>query len=317
MSLKLTEEQIEHGKELYKNGMTYHEVSKLFDELYGIDIHPESVRYHLTRKDKPKLTEREKLLDTGVEKVLVLSDLHIPYQRSDVLDIVSKHAGEISMIVFNGDIIDNKAISKYVELKRGTLIDEMAACHELLKQIDDMTPNVKKVMILGNHEIRLSKYMASNPTQLNSLHTDNVLREIVDGFKKVDHEKGQLTYYNSLNNYEVLDTWYYVDKGVVYCHPISFSKIPARTAYNAVEYFVRNGVQFDTCLVAHTHHYGACMNLGKYCVETGCLCEPQPYASTGRLTYVPQDYGYHLAVFKDGKYDINLSRNYLLSAEYE
>ena len=54
------------------------------------------------------------------------------------------------------------------------------------------------------------------------------------------------------------------------------------------------------------------MNLGKYTVETGCLCKPQPYSASGKLSYIPQDCGYHLAVFKDGKYDVNESRNYIL-----
>ena len=300
------------AKEMYEEGLTYHEICRYIEDMDGTVINPESLRYYITRKDKPKVILRDKLAEDGIEKVLVISDLHIPYHRSDLLEIVQRHANEVNMIVLNGDIIDCKPISKFIELGRGTLIDEMAKCHEILKAIDDMTLGIKKVMILGNHEVRLSKYMASNPNELNNLHTDNVLKEVIEGFKKVDHEKGQVTYYSPLPNYEVLDTWYFIDKGCVYCHPISFSKIPARTAYNAVEYFVRNGYSFDTCLVAHTHHYGACKNLGKYTVETGSLCQPQSYASTGKLTYIPQDSGYHLAVFKDGKYDINLSRNYLL-----
>lgn len=312
MGLKLTEEQIELGKKMFEDGMTYYEISEHFKNMFDISMHPESIRYWITRKDKPKMTQVEKLEQAGVEKVLVLSDLHAPYHREDILDIVDKHKDEINMIILNGDIIDAKPISKFVELGRGSLIDEMASTHELLHQIDELTPNIRKVMTIGNHENRMSKYMASKTSELNDLHTDNILREIVEGFKKVDHEKGQVTYYSPLPNYEVLDTWYYNYNGMICCHPISFSKIPARTAYNAVEYFVRNGVDFDVCLVAHTHHLGWCKNLGKVTVETGCLCKPMDYASTGKLGYVPQDCGYHLAVFKDGKYDVNESRQIIL-----
>lgn len=312
MGFKLTDEQVNVGKELFNSGLTYYEISDYFRNTYGISMHPESIRYWITRKDKPKLTKVEKLEQNGVEKVLVLSDLHCPYHREDILDIVEKHKDEINMIIFNGDIVDCKPISKFVELGRGSLIDEMASTHELLKQIDDMTPTIKKVMTLGNHENRMGKYMASKANELNDLHTDNILREIVEGFKKVDHEKGQVTYYNPLENYQVVDNWFYEYNGMICCHPLSFSKIPARTAYNAVEYFVRNGFTFDACLVAHTHHIGSCKNLGKFTVETGCLCKPMDYSSSGKLTYVPQDCGYHIAVFKDGKYDVNESRNYYL-----
>lgn len=315
MIYQLKDEQIAKGKELYKQGYSYYDISNYYLEHYGLSIHPESVRYYITRKGKPKVTVKEKLEQDGVEKVLVISDLHIPYQRDDILDIVDKHKDEISMIVFNGDVIDCKPISKFVELGRGSLIDEMAATHEMLKQIDDITKGVKKVLINGNHENRMSKYMASKQSELNDLHTDNVLREIVEGFKKVDHEKGQITYFDKLENYMLVDNWYWRYNDTIFCHPISFSKIPARTAYNAVEYFVRNGAVFNTCLVAHTHHYGACKNLGKYTVETGSLCLPQSYSTSGKLTYIPQDSGYHLAVFKDGKYSINESKNYLLDEE--
>lgn len=312
---KLTEEQIEYAKAIFGNGLSYYDVCRRLESLYGVKINPESLRYYITRKDKPKLTTRDKLNEDGIEKVLVLSDLHIPFHRNDILDIVVKYKDEISTIVFNGDIVDCKPISKFVELGRGSLIDEMAICHELLKEIDNLTPGIRKVMVVGNHESRMEKYMANNRNELNDLHSSNILREICDGFKKADHNKGTIIYYNKLSNYEVLDDWYFEYNGMICCHPISFSKVPARTAYNAVEYFVRNGINFDTCLVAHTHHYGACMDLGKYTVETGCLCKPQSYSSTGKLSYVPQDYGYHLAVFKNGKYDINESRNYILEEQ--
>ena len=312
MVYNLSDKQISEGKDLYTKGYNYYYISQYYFEKYGINIHPESVRYYITRKDRPKITIKEKLSNDGIEKVLVLSDLHIPYHRGDIVDIVKKHKDEISMIIFNGDIIDCKPISKFVELGRGTLINEMATCHGLLKEIDNLTPNIRKVMILGNHENRMEKYMATKQSELNDLHSSNILREICDGFKRADHNKGTIVYYNKLPNYEILDNWFFEYNGMICCHPLSFSKIPARTAYNAIEYFVRNGFNFDTCLVAHTHHYGACMNLGKYTVETGCLCKPQPYSSVGKLNYVPQDYGYHLAVFKNGKYDINESRNYIL-----
>lgn len=309
---KLNDEQLALARELYSNGETYHDVCLYLKDTFGVNISSESLRYYITRKDKPKITKVDKLKENGIEKVLILSDLHIPYQLDDILDIVVKHKDEITKIVFNGDIIDCKPISKYAELGRGSLIDEMAYCHELLKAIDDLTPNAEKIMIRGNHEQRMSRYMASNPSQLNSLHTDNVLREIIDGFKKVDHSKGQVTYYEKLNNYVLIDDWFYQYNDVIFCHPISFSKIPSRTAYNAVEYFVRSGYDFNACIVAHTHHYGACKNLGKFSFESGCLCKPMSYASSGKLAYVPQDCGYHLCVFKDGKYDFNKSRQFII-----
>lgn len=312
MNTAIKEEHIALMQQMYDCGKSYTEIALEIYARFGIPVHSDSVRYYVKRKKQKKLTKLEKLQKENIEKVLIISDLHIPFQRDDVIDIVRKYADEVSMIILNGDIQDCKAISSFVELGRGKLIDEMSFAHQMLKWIDVLTPDIPKIIVQGNHEVRMKKYLANNPNELNNLHTDNIMKEVIEGFKCVDHEKGLVTYYEPLKNYTALDNWYYEYKGMICCHPLSFSKIPARTAYNAVEYFVRNGFNFDTCIVAHTHHYGSCMNLGKYTVETGCLCQEQPYAATGKLNYTPQDYGYHLAVFKDGVYDINLSKNYIL-----
>jgi predicted phosphodiesterase len=250
----------------------------------------------------------------GIEKVLIISDLHIPYHRSDVLDIVKKHANEISTIILNGDIIDCYSISSFGVLEPQPLVKEMAACHDVLKQIQNLTPGVKRIVVQGNHEKRYERYLQKNTNELNKLHSANILNEVVRGFEDHDRQRGIVTKYEELD-YCVLNDWFYQMHDTIFCHPLSFSKVPAKTAYNAVEYFVRSGYSFNTCLVAHTHHYGACINLGKYSVETGSLCKPQEYAKSGKLNFTPQDSGYHLAVYKDGKYDINESRNYLLKEE--
>lgn len=191
---KLTEEQIEFAKDMCLSGSTYYDACRELETQYGVVINPESLRYYTVRKHKPKESIIDKLKGNGIEKVLILSDLHIPYNRDDIVDICASHKDEISMIIFNGDTLDCKSISKYIELGRGSLIDEMAVCHSVLNEIDKLTPNVRKVMVLGNHEQRLEKYMASRPNELNDLHSSNILREICDGFKKVDHESGTITY---------------------------------------------------------------------------------------------------------------------------
>ena len=119
---RLTEEQISYAKGLYARGLTYYDTCRELESMYGVVINPESLRYYITKKEKPKIAFVDKLKDEGIEKVLVLSDLHIPYHRDDIIDICAKHKDEISMIVFNGDILDCKPISKFVELGRGSLI---------------------------------------------------------------------------------------------------------------------------------------------------------------------------------------------------
>lgn len=311
MIYRLSDEQIEAGKRMTDAGYTYYDVSRFYISEFGIGINPESVRYYLTRKDKPKQTKVEKLADEGIEKVLMLGDCHIPYQIDNLLDIITKHKDEISAIIFGGDLLDNEEISVFKSLGKGSLVDEMAKTHQFLKQVQDLAPNVRRILIKGNHCARFEKYLAETSTALNPLYSPNILREIVDGFKKVDHKNGTTTFYEKLD-YEVVDDWWTQYNDCIICHPMKFSKIQGRVVNDAIDYFVRAGVDFKACMVFHTHKVSMIQNFDKFGFEVGCTCKPMPYASSGKLTLTNQCNGYHIAVFKDGKYDINASRQYIL-----
>lgn len=308
---KLTNEQIELAKDMFDDGVTYHEICRYIEDMDGTVINPESLRYYITRKDKPKLTMRDKLAEDGITKTLVMSDLHCPYHCDYILDIVRKHANEIDTLVLGGDVIDCYSISSYPTLEPRPLITEMASCHRLLKDIQDIIPNVKKIIIKGNHELRWERYLGNMKSEVNKLHSANILREIVKGFEYHDRQAGTVTTYEPLN-YEVIDNWYCQVNDVIVCHPLSFSRVAAKTSQMALDYFVECGMDFKTCLVTHTHKVSSCMKYGKYAIEIGCLAKPQSYAESGKLTYTQQSNGYYLAVFKDGKIDINESRNYII-----
>lgn len=309
-----TQESISFAQAMLDEGKTYYEVSRELERTFGFVVNPETVRMKLVRSKKPKLTQVEKLRNEGITKTLVLSDLHCPYNVETILEIVAEHAKVIDTLIIGGDVIDCFAISSFHPLAPKPLLTEMAYCHQLLKDIENITPDVKKILIKGNHELRFEKYMATNDSELNDMHSSNILYEICRGFEYHDKQNGRVVSYEPLD-YEVVDNWFVQHNDMIVCHPLSFSRVPAKVAYNAVEYFVRNGMNFNACLVAHTHHYGACQNLGKTTVEIGCLCKPQDYAASGKLNYTPQDRGYHLAVFKDGEYCFNMSRQYLLDEQ--
>lgn len=307
---KITEDMIEIGRDMLSKGYTYYDVSRFYDNAYGMIIHPESVRYYLTRKDKPKVALKDKLADNGVTKTLVLSDLHCPYNCDNVLEIVNKHKDEIDTLVLGGDVIDCYAISSFQPLEPRPLVVEMASCHNLLKQIQNIIPNVKKIIIKGNHEKRWEKYLANMKSEVNKLHSSNIIHEIVKGFEHHDRQAGTLVKYEQLD-YEVIDDWYCIVNDAIVCHPLSFSRVAGKTSEMALNYFVERGIDFSVCLVAHTHKVSSCFKYGKYAAEIGCLCLPQEYANSGKLTYTQQVNGYYLITFKDCKFDINESRNYV------
>lgn len=313
MHRKISKEQIAFMENQYHHeGKTYTQIAMDLALKFGISVSSDTIRYFVTRKKKVKRTYRQKLTDDGIEKVLILSDLHIPFQRDDILDIVKKHKHEISTIILGGDVVDCFAISSFPHLETNPLVYEMVETHKLLKQIQDITPNIRKFMIIGNHEQRWSNYIAKNSSELNTLHSENILHEIVNGFSWHDRIKGITTKYDPLD-YIVIKKWYMNYRDMIVAHPLNFSRVAAKTSSMALDYFVEHGEDFKVALIAHTHKIASCYKYGKLSVEIGCMCKEQEYANKGKLSYTMQLNGYHLAVFKEGKYAINDSKQITLN----
>lgn len=299
----------------YKLGKSYHEINTALYHAFGIELTDDSIRYHVKRKYIPQLSPVEKLRRQNISKKLIIADLHCPHVREDIFDIIATHADEIDEIIFNGDIVDCAEISRYDHLTALPLHDEMIYTHNLLSVIDALTPNAKKTIVLGNHELRWRRYLDKTNTKLNPLHSLNIMKEIVNGFSIYDHKKNVEVKYRPLNRFTVLDSWYTQIHDLIVCHPISFSKVSGRTAWNSCEFFANKGMDFTAVVTAHTHKQAMIRYKGKHGYESGGLCKPMPYADEGNLGYTPQNDGYFLAVFRDGKLDINESRLYSLEPE--
>lgn len=309
---KVNDEIAELISDLYDDGYKYREIVKLISSNFGIDVSEDTVRFHAVRKGKPKYTTLEKLSQEGISKKLILSDLHIPFHLDEVFEIVERHADEIDEIIFNGDVMDCEEISSFLSVGPHSLIYEMKSAYSVLKKIDDMTPSVKKTLIVGNHEKRWERYLAKQKTSFNELHSTNILREVIEGFTEHNYEFGTETKYVPLENYTVVNDWYTQVNDLICCHPLSFSKIKGRVATMAVDYFIQDGLDFNAIIVAHTHKQAVVKQYDKISVEQGCLCQPMKYSKEGKLNFTPQDCGYVLATFVDGKFDMNQSRLYML-----
>ena len=252
-----------------------------------------------------------------VTKTLVLTDLHIPFHREQViLDIIIKHRNEIDTIILGGDVVDCEGISSFPKEIRRPLVQEMIIAYKFLKKIDSLTPNVKKIVIWGNHEYRFVRYLENKGNELNPFHSMNILQNIVGGFTHHDRVLKKKTKYPPLSdNFVIIDKWYVQHNDMVIAHPKNFSRVNLRTAVNTLEHFLAKGWNFNTIFIGHTHKWGATFKYGKWVGETGCLCLPMDYSDTGNVGYTPQDYGYLLVTFVDGKTDINQSRLYKLELE--
>lgn len=297
-------------------GMRDKEVSSIIAQEFGVLVSDDTIRYHARRKGKKDEVKKQMITD-GVSKTLVLTDLHIPFHREDtIIDIIMKHRGEIDTIIFGGDVVDCEGISSFPKEIRRPMIQEMEIAYKFFRRIDKLTPNVKKIMIWGNHEYRYVRYLQNMGNELNPFHSANILEEIISGFTKHDRANNKKTVYRPLSdNFVVVDKWFVQHGDMIVAHPKNFSKINLKTAVNTVDHFVARGMRFNTCGIGHTHKQGTTMRNNVWTIEFGCLCKPMEYSDTGNIGYTPQNYGYALVTQVNGITDINQSRAYILHLE--
>ncbi len=236
------------------------------------------------------------------EKVLVLSDLHAPFHREElIIETIKQHRHEISTIIFGGDIIDCESVSSFPKEFRKPLIEEMIITYKFLNRIDKLTAGIKKILIWGNHEERFVRYLSNNKGELNLFHSDNILENIVNGFTYHDRLQRRKYLYPALsNNFKVINKWFVKYNDLIVAHPKNFSKIPLRTAVSTVEHFLKRGFNFNTCFIGHTHKWGSTEHYSIWTGELGCLCHSMEYADKGNINYSPQIYGYAIFAFENG-----------------
>lgn len=240
----------------------------------------------------------------GIEKVLVLSDLHIPFHKEElIIDIVKKHL-DSSLIVFAGDILDCFSVSSFPKELQIPLYEELQITSNFLNKIDKLTPNIPKVMFRGNHEFRYKRYLAKESNEFSPFMSDDILKIISDGYSYRDYKGIKRTVDKLSANFTIVDNWYYIYRDVVFAHPTNFSKLPMRTCLSAYDYFKNQGVNFNAIMIGHTHKAGNVIYSGTLLSEIGCLCNQMDYANNGNVNYTPQTNAYGLVVFNKEKVNI-------------
>jgi len=96
--------------------------------------------------------------------VLVLSDIHIPYQDNKALELALNYGLEnkVNAIYLNGDTIDMYQGSRFIKDRRlRDLAGELEMTRQFLKMLKD-TFNCPIYFKIGNHEVRWMSYLMRN-----------------------------------------------------------------------------------------------------------------------------------------------------------
>lgn len=290
---KLGETVPEWKERLFKNrkeyGLTWDDVVEILENDYSAD-HQRKVAYGYTEAmDDVRNVEFDR-------NVLIMNDVHLPYERKDTLEIIKKHAPEIDTIVFGGDIMDCESVSSFPKIDRISLLEELDYTHKFLKKVRQIAPHAKIVLIKGNHEARHEiTIKRMQKKQLQKLINPEILEMFVDGFTL--YEDGKKIKYEPIEGLIYVPSYYVnLDGKLIVAHPRNFSQSKGTILEKAVQHFGNYGEQFDVVVFGHTHKMcnGIVERHGsKYAIENGCLCQEMPYATkSGSLNYTPQSYGY-------------------------
>lgn len=106
------------------------------------------------------------------KKTLVLSDIHIPYHDKEALMIALRKGKEegIDAILLNGDIIDFYQLSKFAKDHRKPSIRvELDIFRFFIDQLKQRFPEAEIYYKLGNHEVRLERWIQNNAQMFDGL----------------------------------------------------------------------------------------------------------------------------------------------------
>lgn len=141
-------------------------------------------------------------LPKSLSKVLLLSDIHFPYQDNEALTTALKYGRDnnVDAIFLNGDILDFYQCSFHEKDPRVTSIaDELEMGREFFKTLRKNFPKAMIYYITGNHEARLERYLRVKAPELldiQEFRVDVLLRVAESGIHYLPH--GTKCYFGKL-----------------------------------------------------------------------------------------------------------------------
>jgi len=241
------------------------------------------------------------------EKILIISDLHIPdHKEKLVLDII-KDNSSVDKIIMLGDILDCTAVSSWYNEDISILDYELIKAHELLCSIRKIT-KAKIILVKGNHEERVNTYYSKNAKIMGSAVVETeILYKLANGFSIKYKNKNQRIEYQPIKDIEYCNGRTYIIGDLLVNHPSFYRKDYMKTVcvmYN--EKFKDKYPNVNVIIMGHTHQLGLVFaQNGKVLIESGCLCNPMSYTDKDDKPFKMQSYGYVYLEIDDKKVDIN------------
>jgi predicted phosphodiesterase len=250
---------------------------------------------------------RKRGLEEILDKVLVISDIHVPFQDDRAVGAMHAYSKKYKpdKIYINGDLIDFYKLSTFDQTPdRTDGIDfEITQAKMFLNNLRKNNKDAKIVYLQGNHENRLQRYLWRNPELhgLSALDTKNLfsLKDLDIQEIKVDRDYWSKSAGSAKQGDAIV---MHGDSRLNGAKGGGYSGYAAKNT-------MLNGIS-SSVVMGHTHRGGVVYHtvsdkilIG---VEGGCLCQLPPNANwqQGFVTFETErgkNYNYRFHHIKDGK----------------
>ena len=123
--------------------------------------------------DPVDLTERKAIQIGGPARILIVSDIHVPFHDPDAIRTAIAYGmerGPITHIVVNGDLLDAHHLSSFEKDPHARHFrDEVEDAAKILAIFRDCFPRAEMIVKMGNHEARFDRYVRTNAPQLSGI----------------------------------------------------------------------------------------------------------------------------------------------------
>ena len=124
------------------------------------------------------------------KRILVLSDIHIPYHSISALTAAFNWAADknIDTVLLNGDTIDSHQLSRFVrDPKKRHFGEELNAFKDFIQAIKDNFPKAQIIFKEGNHEERYNSFLYAKARELSGVEEFELQNIILSRARGVEY----------------------------------------------------------------------------------------------------------------------------------
>lgn len=131
----------------------------------------------------------------NAKRVLLLSDIHIPYHSVDALTAALEFAEDENpdCILLNGDTLDFHGLSRFVkDPKKRSVAHELQAFQQFMDVLKRLFPSSKIIFKVGNHEERYQHFLwtrAAELTDVKEFDFQNIIKARAEGIEFVTDKR--------------------------------------------------------------------------------------------------------------------------------